>query len=213
LLAHHEPPAAQQRAADTVGPVLLEGLGDTSNRDVLAAIAVGLGLARYAPAAPTLRAQLQKYRKSEEYGGYLCIGLALMDDTAAVPLIEDVLRDSHLRPAMMSQAALALARLQARDAQRTLHGILRADKRFALSWAATAAALGHIGDASSVEPLVTMLGTESMPKLLRAFAAASLGLIADDSELPWNAAIAVDINYQALTETMSDGASGVLDIL
>ena len=59
----------------------------------------------------------------------------------------------------------------------------------------------------------TAMQRRSTPKLLRAFAIVSLGLIADDKELPWNTAIAMGINYQALTETMSNGASGVLDIL
>jgi HEAT repeat protein len=156
---------------------------------------------------------LKKYQKSEFLGGYLCIGLALMDDMEAVPQIEGIIGDAHLRPTLLSQAALALARLQARDAQATLHGLLRSDKRFTLTWASTAAALGHIGDADSVTPLVEMMQRRSTPKLLQAFAAASLGLIADDKEMPWNASIAMGINYQALTETMSNGASGVLDIL
>lgn len=213
LLAHHEPTTTQKEVADKVGPALLKQMAGTSNRDVRSAIAVALGLARYKPSAQQLRKLLKKYRQDENFGGYLCIGLALMDDEEAVDLIEDVLKDSSLQPLLMTHAALALARLQKRGAQATLQGMLRDDRQLTLTWASAATALGHVGDSESVPALLRLLGDESTPKLLRAFAAASLGLIADDDDLPWNSEIAMNINYRALVETMSNGSSGVLDIL
>jgi hypothetical protein len=50
--------------------------------------------------------------------------------------------------------------------------------------------------------------------LARAFAAAALGLVAAKEDRPWNAALAVDVNYRATTSTLADPlGSGILDIL
>ena len=213
LLVHHAPEGRRTELSTKVGRVLVRELNSTSNRDVRSAVAVALGLAGHTPAAPELRKLLRKYRQAEDIGGYLCIGLALMEDEASVPLIEDVLQGSTLRPTLITHAALALARLQKRRAQGMLRSMLRDDQQFTLAWVSAAAALGHIGDAESVPELLRLVADEKIPKLLRAFAVASLGLIADDDELPWNAEIAMNINYRALVETMSNGSSGVLDIL
>ncbi len=216
LLAHHDPAEGpQRRAVDTVGPLLTHGLRK-GNPDVRAAVAIALGLARYDKAAPEMRKALQKYKGNELLGGHLCIGLALMDDVAAAPLIEQAMGDGRLRPYLVSQAALALARLQQRGAAAQLEAAMRQGSQGFLGTirlAATSAALGHIGDAGSVDSLIRLLNDKRQPKLLRAFAAVSLGLIADDDELPWNAWIAKDINYRALVETLSNGSAGVLDIL
>jgi HEAT repeat protein len=74
-------------------------------------------------------------------------------------------------------------------------------------------ALGAIKDRRSIEPLIAALRDESRPKLARAFAAAGLGGIGDKDPLPWNTPIAVDCNYMATVDTLTNGQSGVLDIL
>ena len=216
LLAHAAPPdeASQRDGAGTrVGKLLRADLDSTANPDERSALAVALGLARYTPAAPQMRVLLKKNRNREEVGGYFCVGLALMDDLEAAPLMVDVLRDSRRRPLLMAQAATGLARLQRRDAAALLHPLLRRGDHRTITLASAASALGWIGDASSVPPLLAVLDDESIPKLLRAFAGASLGMIADDDLLPWNAQIGRDMNYRAMVETLSNGSSGVLDIL
>ncbi len=216
LLAHGAPADGSQRdrgVVDGIGRLLARQLDECGNPDARAAFAVALGLARHTPAAPQLREMVKKYHRSEELCGYLCIGLSLMDDQAAAPLLRSILDDARYRPLLMAQAARALARLEQRGAAELLHGMLRREESGTTTLAASATALGSIGDASSVAPLLAMLRDESLPKLLRAFAAASLGMIADDDRLPWNAWIAMDLNYRAMVETLSNGASGVLDIL
>ncbi len=216
LLAHHAPEVTGQQGpsvAQRVGTLLVDGLDTTRNPEDLSAHAVALGLAGHRSAAEQLRTMLKKYRNQQELAGYLCVGLALMDDRHAIPLMVDILRDARRRPVLMAQAAVALARLQERGAAEVLHPMLRRTDHQSITLAAAASALGWIGDDHSVEPLLKVVGAEKMPKLLRAFAVASIGMIADHDWLPWNAAIARDMNYRAMVGTLSNGASGVLDIL
>lgn len=206
--------ARGEKGRTSIGEVLHRAFLRERNRDERSAIAIALGLARYTPAAEDLVALLKKHPKVEDLTGYLCTALALMEYRKAAPLIEEVMLDARLRPFIMGQAALALARLQQRDSIRALHRLLRTRSLWGtITLAATSSALGVLGDARSVEPLISMLEDRELPKLVRAFAAVALGLVADGRELPWNAWIAEGINYRALVETLSNGSSGVLDIL
>ena len=45
------------------------------------------------------------------------------------------------------------------------------------------------------------------------FNAEQVGGVADKELLPWNSKIAVDMNYRAAVETLTNGSSGILDIL
>jgi HEAT repeat protein len=79
--------------------------------------------------------------------------------------------------------------------------------------AAASAALGQIGDRRSIEPLLRMLRNDKLTDLSRAFAAVALGGVCDKDAMPWNTAYATHTNYRAATETLTDGQSGILDIL
>ena len=78
---------------------------------------------------------------------------------------------------------------------------------------ATAAALGQIGDRRCLPALRALAADQEASPLSRAFAAVALGGVCDKDALPWNAAYASQINYRAATETLTDGAAGVLDLL
>ena len=41
----------------------------------------------------------------------------------------------------------------------------------------------------------------------------ALGGVCDKDALPWNAIYATQVNYRASTETLTDGRSGLLDLL
>jgi hypothetical protein len=58
-----------------------------------------------------------------------------------------------------------------------------------------------------------MLFDTQLGALSRAFAAVALGGIADKEPLPWNSRIAVNINYRASVETLTNQSTGILDIL
>ena len=77
-----------------------------------------------------------------------------------------------------------------------------------------ASALGFIGDARSLDPLVKMLQDKQLTASARGFAAVALGIVADKEALPWNAKVSIDINYLANTSTLTTTeGSGLLDIL
>ncbi len=217
LLAFHSDekgPQGESQLPKTVGAVLLKQLRRSRNRSNNGAIAVALGLCRYQEALPDLRELAGKYHKSDQMlSGYACVGIALMDDQASVPLISRIMLDSEKRPVLMTQAAIALARLQHRGSTDALQKMLAQSNQNIIPLAGIANALGFIGDERSVEPLIRLLGNTSKPSLLRAFAAVALGMIADGDVMPWNARIANGINYRANVETLSNGKSGVLDIL
>jgi HEAT repeat protein len=83
------------------------------------------------------------------------------------------------------------------------------------SQAAISSALGFIGDARSIDPLIELLKDKQKTDLARGFAAVALGIVADKEDLPWNTKISVNINYRASTPTLTspDVGTGILDIL
>jgi HEAT repeat protein len=78
---------------------------------------------------------------------------------------------------------------------------------------ASATAIGFIGDKSSVEPLVETMNNDDLTPLARAFAAIALGAISESYMLPWNSLFSVDLNYRSAVTTLTNQATGILDIL
>jgi hypothetical protein len=81
------------------------------------------------------------------------------------------------------------------------------------AYAACLYATLHAVDRRSLDPLLKMLRNPELTPLTRAFAAVALGGICDKDPLPWNTAYATQTNYRAATATLTDGQSGILDIL
>ncbi len=79
--------------------------------------------------------------------------------------------------------------------------------------AALANAIGQIGDRRAIPLLVALTKDDEQTKLGRAFAAAALGGVCERLALPWNLPLSRDANYGAPVDTLSNGATGVLDIL
>jgi HEAT repeat protein len=80
---------------------------------------------------------------------------------------------------------------------------------------AIACALGFIGDARTIEPLLALVESKSSGDRTKAFAAAALGNICDDSPMPWNSAYGIDVNYVMPPPTLYEptGGAGLLDLL
>ena len=201
--------------SDLIGKEIMEQLKQEKNPDVVGAFAVALGLARHTPSADSLRELLQKRKNQSSVAGYLCIGLALMGDTHAKQDIQALVNTSVRRPELLKQAAIALGKLGDKSVGDQLQKLLTDDEDSpSLSkLSAVASALGFIGDRRTIQPLVTMLFNQELTDLARAFAAVALGGIADKEPLPWNSKIGTGVNYRAAVETLTNGASGILDIL
>ena len=119
---------------------------------------------------------------------------------------------STRRPFLLQQAAVALGCLGDSHANDHLLDMIKATDSVA-TLAAIASAIGRIGDRRSIEALIEMTKDGNLPKLGRAFVAAALGGVGDKDELPWNVPLSVDTNYATGMDTLTNGSTGVLDIL
>ncbi|MFM1872069.1 MAG: hypothetical protein RL398_1491 [Planctomycetota bacterium] len=200
------------RRDETIVRRLLEDLADSASRDTQSALAVAVGLTGH-PAAGAALTKLLKESEADEFAaGYLAIGLALVGDRSAVATLAPILERSERRPFLLQQTAIALGVLGDRQAvDRLVDKLKRAESVAVL--AAIAKAIGQIGDRRAIGPLIETLGDAEAPKLTLAFAAAALGGVGDKDLLPWNLRLSVDANYATGIDTLTNGATGILDIL
>ncbi|MBI5853514.1 MAG: HEAT repeat domain-containing protein [Planctomycetes bacterium] len=187
---------------------------ENKNPSTRAAMAIGLGLCKYKDGGTTIQQLLETDKNRDELAGYMCVALALMGQTEAVQQIQDIVSTSTRRPIRLRQAAIALGKLGDKSAAQILIKMLTDDGEPDLAkMSAIASALGFIGDQRTIDPLVKMLFDTNLPPLSRAFSAVALGGVADKELLPWNSKLAVNMNYRAAVETLTNQAVGILDIL
>jgi HEAT repeat protein len=195
-----------------IGKLLLADFTSADFDDAEAAYALSLGLCGYVEAAPAIELKFVRRGRSDILEGYLAIAMALLEHVAATEVMTVRMEGAVRRPFVLQQCAIALGRLGDVRAVPRLVGML-AECESAASLAAVAQGLGQIGDRRSIDPLVAALLDTKSTKLARAFAAAALGSVGDKDTYPWNARIAADTNYMATVDTLTNGATGVLDIL
>jgi len=213
VLAHRAREQGDEEFVLPIAVALKRELSGVRNPETQGAIAVALGLCQDRAAADDLLALLEENRHRDELAGYLCIGLALMNARRASSEIRALVVSSARRPLLLRQSAVALGKLGDKAASELLLGMLAGESNNIAKLGAISLALGLIGDRRSITPLIRLLHDESGPALSRAFAAVALGGIADRDLLPWYSRIAVDVNYRAAVETLTNGISGILDIL
>jgi HEAT repeat protein len=204
--------AAAGAPDEPLARMLVEDLREASYVEVQGAFAVAIGLTGWQPAFPTLRDFLREHEATETLGGYACVALAMLGDPAAAPLLNDVVECSSRRPFVLQQAAVGLGRLGDVEANQKLVAMIERSESVAVL-AALANAIGQIGDRRAIPLLVALTKDEAQTKLGRAFAAAALGGICERFALPWNLPLSRDANYGMPADTLSNGATGVLDIL
>ena len=193
---------------------------------LLAAIAIGLGLAGADSAADTLR-EIALETKSEVHKGHLLVGLAMLDDKQAATIAEGGM--TTVRNAVyMGHCALALAELGRRGASTLAVDRLQntPNTRGFLTWlGASAQSIGHLKNARDLPALVETLQSRtarksssrrrsvaSVGRLRAAITAAAMGSVADRDPLGFGARIADGMNYTMREQTLSNGKNGVLDI-
>ena len=195
------------------GRALHTTLKEIRNPETQSAAAIGLGLMKYTDAADDIREMLVKNKHQEEFAGYLSVGLALMNDTKSVEDIQSIVKASIRKPDLLKQAAIALGKLGDKSITGTLQEMLTSGDMNVAKLSAVATAFGYIGDRRTIDPLVKLLFDEKLTELSRAFSAVALGGICDKELLPWNSKIASNMNYRAAVETLTNQATGILDIL
>ena len=196
-----------------VGDRILKQLKEVKAPEARSAFAVALGLCRYEEGSSELMELLMKYRYQDEFAGYLCMGLALMNEQKAKEDIHEVVTWAVRRPELLQQAAIALGKLGDKTVTQTLIGMLQEKETNLSKMSSIASALGFIGDRRTIRPLKKILFNETLTPLSRAFAAVALGGVADKEKLPWNSKIARNMNYRGAVETLTQSGTGILDIL
>jgi HEAT repeat protein len=192
---------------------LRAALKEEKDKSRLAAYAIGTGILGDIESQEILLKKLGEVT-DDEARGYIAIALGLMGTRSAVEPIQSIITESKYRPNLLKQAAIGLGLLGDKDLVPNLIQML-ADAKGLATQAAISSALGFIGDARSIDPLVGMLLNKDLTERARGFAAVALGIVADKETLPWNTKIAIDLNYRASTQTLVDaqGGTGILDIL
>jgi HEAT repeat protein len=201
----------QDQSQHSLG-VLRDALKETRSEMNVGAYSIACGIARDTDAESIL---LEKFgsMSGDQVRGYTAVGLGLMNSSAAIAPLQATVKNSKYRAVLLKESAIALGILRDKSLVKQLLDMLAEAKTLSTQTSITAA-LGFIGDASSIAPLVSMLKEKDLSAGARGFAAVALGIVADKEHLPWNTKFSVNINYRANVPTLSDSAGkGLLDIL
>ncbi|MBL8737412.1 MAG: HEAT repeat domain-containing protein [Planctomycetes bacterium] len=204
--------AARTGTPDEALARLLLGELDSAKSDAAAALAVAIGLTGRRSAVPALLRQLRTYEADEVVAGYTAVGLALLGDPSTASTLTAVMERSKRRPFLLQQSAIALGRVGDRQATERLLAMLRNENGTAVL-AAVASAIGQIGDRRAIDRLIELTRDAEVTKLGRAFVAAALGGVGDRRIVPWNEPLSRDSRYGEPVDTLTNGSTGVLDIL
>lgn len=204
--------AADGKVDEEIARELLEQIPAINKWEPQAALVVALGMTRHAGSFAAMRKLMRENEHERMLAGYYCVGLALLGEPAAVPVLGEVLDKASRHPFLLQQSAIGLAMLGDRAANDRLLAKMKEAQSVAVL-AALANAVGRIGDRRAIDPLIAMTADKELTKLARAFVAAALGGIGDRSSLPWNLPLSRDANYCSPVDTLSNGSTGVLDIL
>jgi HEAT repeat protein len=196
-----------------IDTALRAAMSDAASVDERAALAVAFGLSGDATAAPVL-AKLLEESNDDLLQSSAAVSLGWLGARDSIPLLREVLRNSGVRAEVLKSAAIGLALMHDRELVAELVERLRTGSSLAVQ-SSLASALGWIGDARAIDPLLAILADSRGQPLAHAFAAVALGLLCEPGPLPWNAALAQYVVYGAAPPSLFDPSSGlgVLDIL
>lgn len=190
---------------------LRESLRSTKSPRDAGALSAAVGLARDPKVVDDLIGRVEG-GAADSVKAQAAVALGMIGASEAVPALRGLLEGATNRPAVLREAATGLALLGDRGALPELILALREAKTLPTQ-SALAFAIGRIGDARALPPLLELLRDDALPEATRAFAAAALGVVAHDEWLPWNSRLAVDLYYGQPPGTLTDGSRGVLDLL
>jgi HEAT repeat protein len=207
-----ETDAGRALASPASKSALRTALQDAGSPSPMSAFAIACGIARDVEAKSILRDKL-KTAPGDEVRGYVAVALGLVRAREAAPDIEALVLESKYKPALLRESAIGLGLLGDKNVVPELVKMLGEAHGFSAQ-AALASALGFIGDARSIQPLVEMLQRHDITDSARGFAAVALGIVADKEALPWNSKISTNVDYRASTVTLTGpDATGILDLL
>jgi len=172
---------------------------------VRGAQAIALGLASYDGAREPVKQALVSSGEPA-FQAFACVALGLLGARDAKETLLEVLRSS--RPEVQSEAAIGLGLLGMREAIRDLTPLLHA-KGSLWHLGSVSQALGLIGDATAVPPLVEIARNRELPTMTRAFSLVALGMLGERGSLPVLSNVCRDLNYRAQVETLNEVLSSL----
>jgi hypothetical protein len=144
--------------------------------------------------------------------GYLAMALGL---TGYGPAKDTLLQDvtaSVSQPSLLWHTAVGLGLIgDVRLAPTLIEALIAAPSHG--SRAAIAVALGTIGDRRAVVPLLGLVADKSHPTASRSMAIVGIGVLCENSALPWRNPMAHALPYAALTDTLGGEGNPIFDIL
>ena len=144
--------------------------------------------------------------------GYLAMALGL---TGYGPAKDTLLQDvtaSVSQPSLLWHTAVGLGLIgDVRLAPTLIEALIAAPSHG--SRAAIAVALGTIGDRRAVVPLLGLVADKSHPTASRSMAIVGIGILCENSALPWRNPMAHALPYAALTDTLGGDGNPIFDIL
>ncbi|MCK5944308.1 MAG: HEAT repeat domain-containing protein, partial [Planctomycetes bacterium] len=195
-----------------VGEELQRRFARAKNPEALGALAIALGLARCEDARPDLTRALSRHLGKEVAPVSICQALSMLEADASQEALQAALPECDRRPRLFEEATRALGRLgDAKVADALLRRLAGGEANYEMQLA-LATALGDVGGADQVEPLVAIVADGARSAVTRAGAARALGGIVDRGPLRWNTVLRENANYRASVATLTDGAGGVLDL-
>jgi HEAT repeat protein len=190
--------------------VLRAGLDDQKmDKRSRASFAIGLGMMRDAGSKVRLVKAVQDQSEDKEFRAYSAVALGMIGEPTpeVVKAITDAMKERSSEE-LRQQTATALGLLSDPGAVDVLLDELKLAETQNVQ-GQIVLALAQIGDARTIDPLVTLMKDSSKPDLTRALACAGLGLIGDLEFIPSLARISKDINYRSAPDAINE----VLSIL
>lgn len=198
---------------DAIATALIAQFKKARNPGTVGAIAIALGMTGANGARDLIRDAMVKNHKRDGVAGYTALALGLLQDASVVNDLRDLRESAARRPFVLMQAVRALGLLGDYTLTEQLSAELTTSGTSLIRLSATASALAQIGDRRCLPALQALVKNRDVTPLTQAFAVVALGGVCDKDALPWNAIYATQVNYRASTETLTDGRSGLLDLL
>jgi len=195
---------AQDASALATLQILRKRCEEVKDQDTLSALFLARGILRDRSAREAMTGLAADPGKEASLRGYCCVALGLLgaatDETREALLL--ALREKKSAD-LRRDAATGLGLLRDAGAVKVLLQELGRASSFAVQ-AQIVQAIGAIGDASAIDPLVEILDDTKGDVNVRALAAVGLGMIGDPEDLPRLARLSRDYNYRATVKDLDE---------
>ena len=191
--------AIYARSVVESSPRVIEAVrkGFTEERDpsFRGAFAIALGLLDDQPSRTMLHKEFRRSNQ-DDFRGYASVALGLLRHKEASEELLELCQDKTISPTLRLKTATSLGLMGDRDAVPVLVSSLEHASSLE-AFASSARALGLIGDRTAVGPLLGLAQDTDERAATRAFACVALGLLGENTPLPFNEALKAHNNYRA----------------